>query len=124
MSSNVFDPSDTLEVFSTSPPLVLDTGLSEMSAVGFVWYGSMIAKRGSIQEGHKFILLAQAILDKFEEIDHHKPLSSMEVLVTATQLRCFFEPTQALAIDDMWAKGESLAQSLGDLHFGCLFRIQ
>eukprot|EP00804_Cyclotella_cryptica_P014201 CCRYP_005628-RA/>CCRYP_005628-RA protein AED:0.02 eAED:0.02 QI:105/1/1/1/1/1/2/1150/1171 len=93
-------------------------GLSPASPIGFVYFGSLLAKRGNIMAGHQFTLLAKALLEKLEARD-----VAGEVICVATEVQCFLEPVQA-ASNFFAVQGEPAAMRAGDIHWACINRLQ
>ncbi|KAL7490060.1 hypothetical protein ACHAW6_015800 [Cyclotella cf. meneghiniana] len=93
-------------------------GLSPVSPIGFVYFGSLLAKRGSIQLGHRFTLLAKALLEKLESED-----IAGEVICVATEVLRFVEPLQT-ANESLATLGESAAMKEGDIRWACINRLQ
>eukprot|EP00577_Skeletonema_sp_RCC1716_P015034 CAMPEP_0113414248 /NCGR_PEP_ID=MMETSP0013_2-20120614/23905_1 /TAXON_ID=2843 ORGANISM="Skeletonema costatum, Strain 1716" /NCGR_SAMPLE_ID=MMETSP0013_2 /ASSEMBLY_ACC=CAM_ASM_000158 /LENGTH=451 /DNA_ID=CAMNT_0000301071 /DNA_START=60 /DNA_END=1412 /DNA_ORIENTATION=+ /assembly_acc=CAM_ASM_000158 len=69
--------------------LSLAKGISPMSPIGFVYFGSLISKRGDISSGYRYVKLALSLLDKVGRE------SAGEVICMATQVKIFVEPIQA-----------------------------
>jgi len=70
--------------------LSLANGMSPMSPVGFVYFGSYLAKAGDISEGYHYVKLALSLLDIVGSRE-----SAGEVICIATQVIAFVEPLQA-----------------------------
>eukprot|EP00985_Skeletonema_marinoi_P012756 scaffold6228_cov220-Skeletonema_marinoi.AAC.1 len=69
--------------------LSLSKGMSPMSPIGFVYFGSFISKRGDLSSGYRYVKLALSLLDKVGKE------SAGEVICIATQVKIFVEPIQA-----------------------------
>eukprot|EP00804_Cyclotella_cryptica_P027949 CCRYP_003834-RA/>CCRYP_003834-RA protein AED:0.03 eAED:0.03 QI:51/1/1/1/0.66/0.5/4/541/1215 len=93
-------------------------GLSPVSPIGFVYFGSLLANRGSIRLGHRFTLLAKDLLEKLEAGE-----VAGEVICVATEVVRFIEPLQA-AIESLAIQGESAAMAGGDIRWACINRLQ
>eukprot|EP00985_Skeletonema_marinoi_P001074 scaffold434_cov190-Skeletonema_marinoi.AAC.5 len=70
--------------------LSLSHGMSPVSPIGFVYYGSYTAKLGDISEGYHHVKLAVSLLDKVGLRD-----SAGEVIALCTQVKTYVEPLQA-----------------------------
>ncbi len=70
--------------------LSLSHGLSPVSPIGFVHFGSYVAKLGDISGGYRYVKLALSLLDTVGLRE-----SAGEVICIATQVKCFVEPIQA-----------------------------
>jgi predicted ATPase len=70
--------------------LSLGKGMSPMSPIGFVYFGSYLAKAGDISEGYNYVKLALSLLDRVGSRE-----SAGEVICIATQVMAFVEPLQA-----------------------------
>ncbi|KAL3790207.1 hypothetical protein HJC23_005579 [Cyclotella cryptica] len=93
-------------------------GLSPVSPIGFVYFGSLLAKRGNIRVGLRFTLLAKALLNKLEASE-----IAGEVICVATEVLCFVEPVQS-SRELLLIQGESAAMAGGDIHSACMNRLQ
>eukprot|EP00985_Skeletonema_marinoi_P011411 scaffold5430_cov122-Skeletonema_marinoi.AAC.1 len=69
--------------------LSLAKGMSPMSPIGFVYFGSLISKRRDISSGYRYVKLALSLLDKVGRE------CAGEVICIATQVKIFVEPIQA-----------------------------
>jgi len=65
-------------------------GMSPVSPIGFVYFGSYLAKLGDIRGGYHYAKLAISLLNVVGRE------SAGEVMIFATQLRCYVEPLQAI----------------------------
>ncbi|KAL3799295.1 hypothetical protein HJC23_013020 [Cyclotella cryptica] len=92
-------------------------GLSPVSPIGFVYFGSLLAKRGNIKAGHQFTLLAKALLEKLDARD-----VAGEVICVATEVQFFLEPVQA-ASNFFAVQGEPAAMRGGNIHWACMNRL-
>lgn len=93
--------------------VTIDHGLSPMSALGFAYFGGMMAELGDIRGGYRYTKLAKALLDKNKcnEI-------AGEVLFLSTELLSYIEPLQV--INEYRIEGQATAMAAGDLHFACI----
>ncbi|KAL7483730.1 hypothetical protein ACHAW6_009383 [Cyclotella cf. meneghiniana] len=92
-------------------------GLSPVSPIGFVYFGSLLAKRGNIKVGHRFTLLSKALLERLDARD-----VAGEVICVATEVLFFVEPLQAAS--KILIQGESAAMAGGDIHWACISRLE
>lgn len=88
-----------------------------MSPIGFVYFGSLLAKRGNIKVGHRFTLLSKALLERLDARD-----VAGEVICVATEVLFFVEPLQAAS--KILIQGESAAMAGGDIHWACICRLE
>ncbi|KAL7480275.1 hypothetical protein ACHAW6_005968 [Cyclotella cf. meneghiniana] len=93
-------------------------GLSPVSPIGFVYFGSLLANRGNIGLGHQFTLLAKGLLEKLEAGE-----VAGEVICVATEVARFIEPLHT-ARESLTIEGESAAMAGGDIRWACLNRLQ
>jgi len=70
--------------------LSLSHGMSPVSPIGFVHFGSYMAKLGDIRGGYHYVQLALSLLDKVGSRE-----SAGEVICIGTQVRVYIEPLQA-----------------------------
>jgi len=99
--------------------LSLDHGMSPVSPIGFVHFGSYMAKLGDIIGGYNYVKLALSLLDKVGSRE-----SAGEVSCFGTQVRAYVEPLQAVLEYDN--EGYAASMASGDtflaavnLMFGC-----
>jgi hypothetical protein len=88
--------------------LSVDHGMSPVSPIGFVHFGSYMAKLGDIRGGYKYVKLALSLLDKVGSRE-----SAGEVICFGTQVRAYVEPLQASI--DYHNEGYAAAMSSGDI---------
>ncbi|KAL7475442.1 hypothetical protein ACHAW6_001352 [Cyclotella cf. meneghiniana] len=69
--------------------LTISHGLSPMSAIGFAYFGGMVAELGDIRGGYRFTRLAKALDDKTQNSE-----IAGEVLWLSTESLSFIEPLQ------------------------------
>jgi predicted ATPase len=93
--------------------LSLAKGMSPMSPIGFVYYGSYTAKLGDISEGYHYVKLAVSLLDKVGLRD-----SAGEVICIATQVKIFVEPIQAAL--EYHDDGYAASMVTGDVFYALL----
>ena len=87
--------------------LTLSYGLCPVAPLSFTWYGMLLARLGDIKCGHRFVKIAQQLLNLVGRE------SAGEVICYGTQVACFVEPVQAAM--KFHLKGYSDAMLLGDL---------
>jgi predicted ATPase len=93
--------------------LTIDHGLSPMSAIGFAYFGGVIAELGDIRGGYRFIRLAKMLVDKIRNSE-----IAGEVLWLSTEILSFIEPLQTA--NEYRTQGETMAMAAGDIHWACL----
>lgn len=104
LTSADFAPIVTVKVVKLS----LAHGMTPMSAIGFVYFGSMLASTGEIEEGYRFVKLAMNMVKRFgcKEVEG-------EVIVVATQTIIYKEPMQTA--HELYAEGHVTALEAGDI---------
>eukprot|EP00804_Cyclotella_cryptica_P019506 CCRYP_006657-RA/>CCRYP_006657-RA protein AED:0.02 eAED:0.02 QI:170/1/1/1/1/0.75/4/900/1170 len=92
--------------------LTVEHGLSPMSAIGFAYFGGMVAGLGDIRGGYRFTRLAKMLVDKIQcnEI-------AGEVIWISTESLSFIEPLQT--VNEFRMLGQSTAMAAGDIHWAC-----
>jgi predicted ATPase len=88
--------------------LSLDHGMSPVSPIGFVHFGSYMAKLGDINGGYNYVKLAHSLLDKVGSRE-----SAGEVICFGTQVRAYVEPLQAAL--EYHNEGYTAAMASGDV---------
>ncbi|KAL7502047.1 hypothetical protein ACHAXN_000145, partial [Cyclotella atomus] len=96
--------------------LTLSHGLSDMSPVGLVYFGSLLAKNGNIQVGYRFSLLAKQLADKLDA----KEVAG-EVIGILCEVQCFVMPFQSSM--DLRAESEKASLAAGDITCVCINRL-
>jgi hypothetical protein len=81
--------------------------MSPVSPIGFVHFGSYVAKLGDIRGGYHYVKLALSLLDKVGSRD-----SAGEVLCFGTEVIAYVEPLQAAL--EYYKEGYAAAMSSGD----------
>ncbi|KAL7481036.1 hypothetical protein ACHAW6_006712, partial [Cyclotella cf. meneghiniana] len=96
--------------------LTVEHGMSPMSAIGFAYFGVMIAELGDIRDGYMYTNLAKTLLEKNQcnEI-------AGEVLFLSADFLTYIEPLQATA--EYRIQGHALAMSAGDIHWACMNKL-
>ncbi|KAL3782019.1 hypothetical protein HJC23_003682 [Cyclotella cryptica] len=96
--------------------ITLNYGMSPMSPVGFVYFGSLDANLGDIKGGYKFASLAKSIVDrmKLREI-------AGQVFYVSADLVCFTEPLHIA--NENRLENEALALAAGDVTCACYSRV-
>jgi predicted ATPase len=87
--------------------LSIDHGMSPVSPIGFVHFGSYMAKLGDIRGGYKYVKLALSLLDKVGSRE-----SAGEVISFGTHVIAYVEPLQAAL--EYYKEGYAAAMSSGD----------
>jgi predicted ATPase len=87
--------------------LSLDHGMSPVSPIGFVHFGSYMAKLGDISGGYNYVKLALSLLDQVGSRE-----SAGEVICIGTQVRAYVEPLQAAL--EYHDEGYTAAMASGD----------
>eukprot|EP00985_Skeletonema_marinoi_P012293 scaffold5908_cov152-Skeletonema_marinoi.AAC.1 len=82
-------------------------GMSPVSPIGFVHFGSYIAKLGDISGGYKYVKLARSLLDKVSREN------AGEVSCFGTQVIAYVEPLQAVL--EYHDEGYAAAMASGDV---------
>jgi predicted ATPase len=93
--------------------LTIGHGLSPMSAIGFAYFGGMVAELGDIRGGYRFMRLAKALVDKFQSTE-----IAGEVIWLLAESLCFIEPLQTA--NEYRIQGQAMAMAAGDIHWACL----
>ena len=88
--------------------LSLSHGMSPVSPIGFVHFGSYIAKLGDISGGYHYVKLALSLLDKVGSRE-----SAGEVICYGTEVRSYVEPLQATL--EYHNEGYAAAMTSGDV---------
>jgi len=104
-----FSPVATLQMVELS----LTHGMSPMSAIGFVYLGSMLASLGHMREGSRFVKLALNIVQLFGS----KELAG-EVMAISTQTAAYVEPMQSAI--EFHMVGHKSSQEVGDIRSASL----
>lgn len=104
-----FSPVVTLQMVELS----LKHGMSPMSAIGFVYLGSMLASLGHMREGSRFVKLALKIVQRFGA----KELAG-EVMAISTQTAAYVEPMQSSI--EFHMVGHKSSQEVGDIRSASL----
>lgn len=96
--------------------LTIENGMSPMSAIGFAYFGGMIAELCDIRSGYRYTKLAKALLDKnvCNEI-------AGEVLFLSSELLSYIEPLPVT--NEYRSQGESVAMAAGDIHWARMNKI-
>jgi predicted ATPase len=96
--------------------LSLSHGLSPVSPIGFVHFGSCMAKLGDISGGYRYVKLALSLLDKVGSRE-----SAGEVIIIGTHVRAYVEPLQAAIAH--YDDGYAAAMTSGDTNIASLNRL-
>ena len=96
--------------------LSLIHGMSPVSPVGFVHFGSYIAKFGDISGGYHYVKLARSLLDKVGSRE-----CAGEVICFGTQVVAYVEPVQAAL--EHHHEGYAAAMASGDVMQAAVNRI-
>jgi hypothetical protein len=92
--------------------LTISHGLSPMSAIGFAYFGGMVAELGDIRGGYRFTRLAKALVDKIQNSE-----IAGEVIWLSTESLSFIEPLQTA--NEHRIQGQAMAMAAGDIHWAC-----
>ena len=92
-------------------------GMSTVSPIGFVHFGSIIAKLGDIRGGYHYVKLALSLLDKVGSRE-----SAGEVICVGTHVRTYLEPLQSVL--EYFNDGYTAAMTSGDVHMAVINRAQ
>jgi len=106
-------PKSAPSVSKTIIQLSLSHGLSPASPMGFVYFGSCMAKLGDISGGYHYVKLALSLLDKVGSRE-----SAGEVICIGTQVRSYVEPLQAAI--EYHNDGYTAAMTSGDINMGTI----
>jgi len=85
----IFRPGDQPIVVLRMVQLSLTHGMSPLSPLAFVSYGSFLASSGDIREGYRYARIATAQLDKVGQ------RVAGQVIAYSTQLKAYVEPVQS-----------------------------
>ncbi len=110
-------PKSVASVTQTIIQLSLLHGMSSVSPIGFVYFGSMIAKLVDIRGGYRYVKLALSLLDKVGSRE-----SAGEVICVATHVRTYVEPLQSSL--EYFSDGYTAAMTSGDVSIAMLSRAQ
>jgi hypothetical protein len=91
------------------------TGLSNQSPMAFALFGALLCSGGNIAVGHRFSLLAMALLNRLEL----KEVAG-EVMYVVLQVKCLAEPMQAL--NELCTQTELASLSGGDIQIASITR--
>jgi tetratricopeptide (TPR) repeat protein len=89
--------------------LSLHHGMSPVSPIGFVHFGSCVAKLGDISGGYHYVKLALSLLDEVGSRE-----CAGEVILVGTQVVAYVEPLQAAL--ECHNKGYAAAMASGDVY--------
>ena len=92
-------------------------GISPLSPIAFVYFGSILAKRGNTKVGYRFSVLAKKLVELLDS----KEIAG-EVICVMTETQTYLQPMQASK--ELWIQGESAAITAGDIYFACINRLQ
>ncbi|KAL7461781.1 hypothetical protein ACHAXS_002187, partial [Conticribra weissflogii] len=93
--------------------LTLLHGMTPMSAIGFVYFGSMLASLGQLREGYRFANLAKKLVQRFGS----KEMAG-EVIAISSQTIGYIEPMQSII--QFHAEGHTTALEAGDIRIASL----
>jgi len=96
--------------------LSLEHGMSPVSPIGFVHFGSYMAKLGDIRGGYHYAKLARSLLDKVGSRE-----SAGEVICFSTQVAVYVEPLQAAV--EYHNEGYAAAMASGDANLAAANRM-
>eukprot|EP00804_Cyclotella_cryptica_P007107 CCRYP_014514-RA/>CCRYP_014514-RA protein AED:0.02 eAED:0.01 QI:0/1/0.8/1/1/1/5/397/1398 len=96
--------------------LTIEHGVSPMSAIGFAYFGGMIAELGDLRGGYRYTKLAKALLHK-----HPSNEIAGEVILKSTEILSFIEPLQTT--NDHRLQGQVAAMAAGDVHWACMNKL-
>jgi predicted ATPase len=91
-------------------------GMSPVSPIGFVHFGSIIAKLGDIRGGYHYVKLALSLLDKVGSRE-----SAGEVICFGTNVRAYLEPLQSVL--EYFNDGYTAAMTSGDVNMAMINKI-
>ncbi|KAL3787477.1 hypothetical protein HJC23_001127 [Cyclotella cryptica] len=96
--------------------LTIEHGLSSVSAIGFAYFGGMIAELGDIRGGYRYTRLAKALVDK-------NPTTEIagEVIIQTAEILAYMEPLQA--VNEYRIPGQATAMASGDVHTACMNKM-
>jgi predicted ATPase len=103
-----FSPEKVPYVTQQIIQLSLHHGMSPVSPLGFMHFGSYMAKLGDISGGYHYVNLALSLLDKVGSRE-----SAGEVIAYGTQVRVYVEPLQAAL--EYHNEGYAAAMASGDV---------
>ncbi|KAL7437496.1 hypothetical protein ACHAXM_005669 [Skeletonema potamos] len=97
-------PKATLQVVQYS----LRHGMSGLSSVGFVFYGSFLACQGEIPEGYRYVKIAIKLAEKMNATD-----CMGDVLAVGSQVMGYIEPLQS--VNDVMIRGHEYGLMSGNI---------
>jgi predicted ATPase len=109
-------PKSVPSVTQTIIKLSMLHGMSPVSPIGFVHFGSIIAKLGDIRGGYHYVKLALSLLDKVGSRE-----SASEVICFATNVRTYVEPLQSVV--ESFNDGYTAAMTSGDIQMAMINRL-
>jgi len=109
MTSCDFTPIVMLQMLKLS----LEHGITPISAVGFVYFGSVLVSIGHIEEGYRYVKLAKKLVSQFDA----KEVAG-EVIAISTQAIGYIEPMQSAI--EFHVLGHKSALEAGDIGFASM----
>lgn len=88
-------------------------GMSSMSAIGFVYFGSILASIGNIKDGYRYVKFAKNFVQRFGCKD-----VAGEVIIMSTYTIGHVEPMHST--QDLYLRGHTAALEAGDTTSACL----
>lgn len=96
--------------------LTIEHGLSQTSAIGFAYFGGMIAELGDIRGGYRYTKLAKAMFDKI----HCNEIAG-EVILQSIEVLSYIEPLQTTI--ERRIQVQALAMATGDIYWACINKL-
>ena len=96
--------------------LTIEHGLSQTSAIGFAYFGGMIAELGDIRGGYRYTKLAKAMFDKI----HCNEIAG-EVILQSIEVLSYIEPLQTTI--EQRIQVQALAMATGDIYCACINKL-
>eukprot|EP00804_Cyclotella_cryptica_P002686 CCRYP_009601-RA/>CCRYP_009601-RA protein AED:0.04 eAED:0.04 QI:400/1/1/1/0.8/0.66/6/302/1357 len=96
--------------------LTIEHGMSPMSAIGFAYFGGMIAELCDIRIGYRYTRLANALLD-----NHKCNEIAGEVMFVSSGILSYIEPLPVAK--EYRIQGQEIAMAAGDIHWACMNRL-
>ncbi|KAL7551594.1 hypothetical protein ACHAWF_014787 [Thalassiosira exigua] len=113
MARPSWQPIVTMKVVQLS----IKHGLAPGSALGFTYFGALIARLGNIHEGYRYVKIGRKLIETegmYDEV-------AGEVISIGTHVMCFVQPLQSAI--DCFLQGHAAAMSSGDISNALMNRM-
>ncbi|KAL7547670.1 hypothetical protein ACHAWF_010954 [Thalassiosira exigua] len=113
MARPAWQPIVTLKMVQLS----IKHGMAPGSALGFTYFGALIARRASIHEGYRYVKIGRKLIETGGMYD----AVAGEVISIGTHVMCFVEPLQSAT--EFFLRGHAAAMSAGDISNALMSRM-